>query len=200
MQEFAGDLNVAQFVYGRDGDRVDLTLAGGLLDFGANPRDPDASTLRSGNGLRDYSIAVLSAQVKAKSGGKPLVFGLDYMNNGESYNDPVADAFAFANRDESDGFVASIEWGGTGNRGDWLLGLWYAEIGALAVNASYAQDDWVRWGSATETDASDLEGSELRFAYGLGEAGNLVFRLFLVEAITSVQDGSRFRVDWNVGF
>lgn len=198
MEEFSGDLTVAQLVYAHDGSKVDFTLAGGLLDFAANPGDPDAPALRKGNGLRDYSITVLSAQVKGVGGGKPLVFGLDYMDNGESYT--AADAFAFANRDETDGYVASIKWGGTGSRGDWLLGYWYAEIGALAVNASYAQDDWIRWGSATETDASDLEGSELRFAYGLGGAGNLVFRLYLVEAITSVQDGNRFRVDWNVKF
>ncbi len=198
MQEFSGDLTVGQLVYGHDGDKVDFTLAGGLLDFAANPRDADAATLRNGNGLRDYSITVLSAQVGVGCGGRPLVFGLDYLDNGESYS--AADPFAFANRQETDGYVASIKWGGTGNKGDWLVGYWYAKIGALAVNASYAQDDWVRWGSATETDSSDLEGSELRFAYGLGRAGNLMLRLYLVEAITSVQDGNRFRVDWNVSF
>ena len=58
----------------------------------------------------------------------------------------------------------------------------------------------MRWGSATQTDSSDLEGFELRAAYGLGGGQSVVARLYLVEAITSGQDGSRFRVDYNFKF
>jgi hypothetical protein len=90
--------------------------------------------------------------------------------------------------------------GGTKEAGDWQFGAWYTRIEALAVNPSYAQDDWVRWGSATQTDSSDLKGFELRAAVGLGHGQNLMARLYLVEAITSQQDGKRFRIDYNVGF
>lgn len=88
----------------------------------------------------------------------------------------------------------------TKNKGDWLLGYWYADIEQFAVNSSFAQDDWVRWGSATQTRASDMKGHELRAAYGLGGGMNLVARLYLVEAVTSVEDGNRFRLDFNYKF
>lgn len=78
--------------------------------------------------------------------------------------------------------------------------MYYAHIEALAVNASFAQDDWVRWGSSAETDSSDLEGFELRYARGLGNGQNLVAQLYLVEALTSSQDRKRLRVDYNLKF
>ena len=54
-----------------------------------------------------------------------------------------------------------------------------------------AQDDWVRWGSATQTDGSDAAGHEFRASYMVTPRLNLVARLFVVEAITSVQDDFR---------
>ena len=45
-----------------------------------------------------------------------------------------------------------------------------------------------------------MEGSELRFAYALEKNMNLVARLYLVEAITTGEDGSRFRLDLNYTF
>jgi len=198
MKEFSGELAGAQVVYTRDGETADLTLAAGLFDFDGNLSDPDAATLRKGNGLRDYSIWVLNGQMKLAAGGRPLTLGIDSMHNGTSYS--AEDAFGYTNRGETDGFVVSAKWGSTSTKGDWLVGYWYGEIGALAVNASFAGDDWIRWGSSAQTDASNLEGHELRFAYGLGRPGNLVLRLFLVDAITSQQDGKRLRLDYNVKF
>ncbi len=210
MQAFSGNLGLGQVVYENGTDNVSFTLAGGLLHMEANSLDSDASLLRNGNGLRDYSLVILGAQIKLKGGNRPLTFGVDYMDNGEDYL--ASDAFGFANSDETDGHVLSIKWGSTSKKGDWLLGYWYAEIGTLAVNASFAQDDWVRWGSATQTDSSDLEGHEFRFAYGLGKVGNLVARLYVVESAdgfvisggspvpSSMQDGNRFRLDYNVKF
>ena len=105
-----------------------------------------------------------------------------------------------SNEDETDGWDVYVKYGSTKNKGDWLLGYWYADIEQLAVNSSFAQDDWVRWGSATQTRASDFRGHELRAAYGLGGGMNLVARLYLVEAITTVEDGNRFRLDFNYKF
>jgi hypothetical protein len=68
------------------------------------------------------------------------------------------------------------------------------------VNAAYAQDDWARFGSATQSDLTDIEGHELRATYVITKDINLQARLFLVDAITSVQDGKRFRVDLNWKF
>ncbi len=194
MQEFSGNLAGAQLVVAKQA----FTLAAGLFDFDSGVSDPDAATLRQGNGLRDYRIWVINAQGRRTARGCPLVLGLDFMHNDRDYE--VADPFGFANRDETDALVASIAWGQTEARGDWLVGIYYAHIEALAVNASFAQDDWVRWGSSAETDSSDLEGFELRYARGLGAGQNLVARLYLVEAITSPQDGNRFRLDYNLKF
>jgi hypothetical protein len=83
---------------------------------------------------------------------------------------------------------------------DWLLGYYYAHIEILSVNASYAQDDWIRFGSGTQTDASDFEGHEIRLGYALSANINLLARLYLVDAITTRQDGKRFRVDLNWRF
>ncbi len=75
---------------------------------------------------------------------------------------------------------------------DWLL---LREI--CAVNASYAQDDWVRFGSGTQTAGTDIEGHEIRLGYALSKRISLLARLYLVEAITTSQDGNRFRLDLN---
>ncbi len=58
----------------------------------------------------------------------------------------------------------------------------------------------MRWGTATQTDGSDQEGFEVRGAVGLGQGQTIVARLYLVEALSSVQDGQRFRLDYNIGF
>ncbi|MFQ5527435.1 MAG: putative porin [Thermoanaerobaculia bacterium] len=194
MQEFSGNLGGAQLVFANKG----FTLAAGLFDIDAASSDPDATVLRNGNGLRDYRIWVVNVQAKRRAGGRPLALGVDFMHNDQSYGS--SDPFGFANRDETDAYVASIVLGQTKARGDWLAGLYYAHIEALAVAASYAQDDWIRWGSAIEADSSDLEGFELRYARSLGQGQNLVVRLYLVEAITSRQDGNRFRLDYNLKF
>ena len=192
MRDFAGNLAAAQLVF----SGKSLTVAAGLLDVDANPADADAGRLLRGNGLRDYSIWVGSLQGRF---GK-WTLGADVMHNGESYSPTDPDPVTAANFDQTDGLVLSVKYGGLGNRGDWLAAYYYAEIETFAVNASYAQDDWVRWGSATETRGSDMEGSELRFAYALKKNVNLVARLYLVESITTREDGSRFRLDFNYKF
>ena len=77
------------------------------------------------------------------------------------------------------------------SRGEaWVL----CRAGPLPTSGALAQR------SATETRASNLKGHELRFAYAFEKNINLVARLFLVEAITTAEDGNRFRVDLNFKF
>ncbi len=192
MQEFAGNLAAAQLVF----SGKDFRLAAGLLDVDANPGDADAGRLLRGNGLRDYSIWVGSLQGKF---GK-WTLGADVMHNDEGYSPNDPDPITAAHHDQTDGFVLSVKYGGTKAKGDWLGAVYYAEIETFAVHSSYAQDDWVRWGSAVETRGSDMEGTELRFAYALEKNMNLVARLYLVESITTGEDGSRLRLDFNYKF
>lgn len=193
---FNGNLNTGQFVYAGSGGRFGYTAALGLvrLDGSSGSRN-----LRNGNGERDYTIWIGNLQVGTDAGGRPLTLGLDLMHNAEDYDDSV-DAFTVANRDENDGFLVSAHWGATSQRNDWQVGYYYTRIETLAVNAAFAQDDWLRWGSGTQTDASDFKGHEIRFTFVPVSRMNVLTRLYLVEAITSVQDGRRLRVDFNYGF
>lgn len=202
MRDFAGRLATGQVVYGWSAGGKGLTLSGGLLDYhAADPADDaDALTLANGNGLRDYRIWVGSAQVVFPAGGRPLAIGADYLLNGERYERSDPDPFTAAHHDRTRGVIGSVRYGEVKEAGDWQAGWYYARIDALAVIASYAQDDWVRWGSDAQTDSSDLKGHELRFVYGLSDRADLTARLYLVEAITSVQDGRRARVDLNYRF
>ncbi len=195
MQEFSGNMGLGQVVYSGKAGNSGLTLAGGVLAFDGDPNDADGAALLRGNGSRDYTVWVGSAQLKTKTGGGlPLTFGADIISNDENY--PATQA----NANETDGFVLSAKAGKLKDKGDWLGAYYYAEIEALAVNSSYAQDDWVRWGSAVETRASDMKGHELRLAYVPRKNMNIVARLYLTESITTIEDGNRFRIDWNVKF
>ena len=82
-----------------------------------------------------------------------------------------------------------------------------AWLEALAVNSSYIQDDWVRWGNANQVRATNLRGHELRAVYTFRPGMNLFARLFFVDAInllqpgdTALEDGKRFRVEYNISF
>jgi hypothetical protein len=59
-------------------------------------------------------------------------------------------------RCNTDGYVFSARYGSTSSRGDWLAAYYYARIESLAVIASYAQDDWVRWGNGPQTESSRI--------------------------------------------
>lgn len=85
------------------------------------------------------------------------------MHNSEDYSTiDLAGAPTGTTDDDSEGFVFQIRLGKNKEQGDILVGYSSADIETLAVHSSYAQDDWMRWGSATQTRASDLHGHELR--------------------------------------
>jgi hypothetical protein len=132
--------------------------------------------------------------------GRPLVLGADATHNTEHYRDDDPDPVTAANADETDGYVLLATYGALNEANSWLVGYYYARLETLAVHNSYSQDDWVRWGSATQTRGSNMKGHEFRFGWAFDPAMNLVARLYVVDAITTVEDGSRFRVDFNYRF
>ncbi len=98
-------------------------------------------------------------------------------------------------------------WGRSGNAGDWQVGYYYSHVEALAANSSYIQDDWARWGSSTQARLTNMKGSELRFLYTIRPKQNIFARLFFVDAIDllepgdiALEDGKRFRVEYNLSF
>lgn len=209
MQDFIGDMLLAQAVYTTKIGDGGLTVALGSLAMEGEEvaGSPAAALLETGNGSRDYAIWVASAQARLRSGKRPITLGVDVLRNSEDYPDvdPMnpgsPEQFTFDNRDETDGHILSVLYGGGKDKGDWLAGYYYAHIETLAVNNSYAQDDWVRWGSLNgQTRGSNMKGHEFRFAYNLGRRTNLVARLYIVEAIKGPEDGNRFRLDLNRKF
>ena len=197
---------------------VDLhgTLIGGQLKYSA-PLKPGSFTLAAGiyqfngkegaehllnrNGARDYLIGVVAAQLIVPiTKDLPLTFGGDLMNNFEDYNAADVAPASASHVDDTTGFVISVALGQLKKAGDWQLGYFYTNMETFAVNASYSQDDWARFGSGPQSQVTDIKGSEVRGGYAFTPSLNLQFRAFWVDAITSVQDGKRFRVDLNWKF
>ncbi len=208
MQQFSGKLAVGQLVYrGTIGQRKDnFTIAAGVLAVDGDPDDSDGDDLLDGNGARDYQSWIVSGQYKTTAQNRPLTFGVDYVNNGESYSQTDPDPFTALNADETEGIVAQVSYGST-KPGQWLAAYYYATIDTFAFSSSYSQDDWMRWGSANETRSTNFSGHEFRFAYGPMKNMNIVARLYVVEAnelrsATAVakEDGNRLRIDVNYSF
>jgi len=58
----------------------------------------------------------------------------------------------------------------------------------------------VSWGTPTQARASNMDGDELKVGFAFDGRMSLLARLFVAEAITTVEDGMRFRVDINYEF
>ncbi len=208
MQGFSGEMGLAQLVFNfKLGDSGSLTLAGGFMSLDADGDDADGELLLDGNNARDHRQWVANLQYKTDLGKRPLLLGVDLLHNAEDYaaNDP--DSFTRFHRDETDGYVFQVKYGSSSKPRDWLVGYYYAYIETLGVNNSYAQDNWLRWGNATQTRGSNFKGHELLFEYGIADKLKLVARLYLVDAIKlrsadaiEKEDGYRFRIDFNYGF
>lgn len=171
-----------------------LTFALGLHRFFG---EAGADELLHGNGARDYLIANFGAQWQGELDGRRLTLGLDVFKNFEGYSAAELLPYSAEHEDQDFGYVASAQLGQLKESGDWQFGYYYARIETFAVNASFAQDDWVRFGTATQTAGSDCQGHEARLSYAITPTLNLVGRAFFVESITSIQDGNRFRIDLN---
>ncbi len=200
MQGACGELTVAQAVLNTKLGGAGLTIATGINEYEkGSVSDSDCGLYLQSNGERDYSIWTTNVKFSTTLNDRAFSIGVDLMRNGEDYalTDP---GITPENQNDTDGWDAYVTYGGTSNKGDWLFGYWYANIEQFAVNNSFSQDDWMRWGNATQTRSSDFKGHELRAAVGLAKGLNLVARLYIVESINSIEDGNRFRIDLNWKF
>jgi hypothetical protein len=192
-----GQMVGGQLKYTRPVEASRFTVAAGLYYLHG---EEDASYLINRNGERDYLIGMASAQWTVPVKKIPLTFGADVFHNFEDYSAADVAPFPAGDTDETLGYVFSVQLGQLRQRHDWLVGYYYAHIETFSVNASYAQDDWVRFGNGPQTDGTDIKGHEIRLGYALSSNVHLLGRLYLVDAITTGQDGKRFRVDLNWRF
>jgi hypothetical protein len=193
-----GQMLAAQLKYTLPVDKNQLIVATSFHFMNGISDDPN--NLRNRNGNRDYYIGTGSAQWSMPLGKMPFTVGADVYYNFADYDAADVAPFPATDDDQTLGYVLSATYGQLKQQHDWLVGYYYAYIETFAVNASYAQDDWHRFGSGPQTDSSDFKGHEFRLAYAVSKNINVMGRLFLVDAITTPQDGYRFRLDLNWRF
>jgi hypothetical protein len=207
MQDFAGRAAIGQMAYEREFSDSGITIAGGIFASNADPDDPAGDILLTENNTRDYRILDLEFQYRSKMFSNPYTIGLALTHNFKNYHNDSAGSFSQFHQDDINGFAIEFEWGERVNAGDWQLGFFYLYHEALAVNSSYTQDDWVRWGNANQVRATNLKGIELRAVYTIRPNMNIFARVFFVDAIdllepgdTTRETGNRFRIDYNISF
>ncbi len=171
------------------GKRGKLTIADGPLFI----KDNSAVFNRTNDDI-DYTINALDVQHQFMAGKIPVTLGASYLHNFDE--GPVADPA----RNDTDGYVLYGNLGKLAEKGDWLVGYYYAEIEKWAVSRFFAQDDWFRFGSATQTRSSDFRGHEIRVAHALAKNLNIVLRAYFVDTISTREDGNRVRLDLNYKF
>lgn len=178
-----------QVVFKKNIEDDSLTLAEALVYIHDNSDEANAV-----NDDENFLFSYTNAQYVFDSGTEtPLSIGADIMVNfmdGPSGDHPQ-DRF---------GFTLYARLGRFKKKDDWILGYAFARIEKWAVPRFMAQDDWFRWGSATQTRSSDFYGHELRAGFVIADNVNLLARYYIVESITSVEDGQRFRLDLNITF
>ena len=193
-----GTLVGGQVKYVAPIEKNTLTLAAGLYRYGGKE---GAQYLLNRNGARDYLLGVLSAQyVIPLAPNRPLTLGASLLKNFENYDAADTKPYAVSQADQTNGGMVSATIGQLKKSHDWLLAYYYADVETFAINASYAPDDWARFGAGPQALVTDYRGHEFRAAYAFTGSLNIMARLFLVDALTSIQDGKRFRVDLNWKF
>jgi hypothetical protein len=159
------------------------------------------------NGDRDYTTWQVSFQARSTKWKSPLRVGFDLAVNSQDYGDAPPGSFTAFHRDENIGYVFSVVLGDANGPGHWQFGYSYAYVEMFAVNSSFAQDDWVRWGTAEQIRDTNFKGHEFSGVVGLPQGFSTVARLYVVDGITlrtpdslQKEDGNRVRVDLNYEF
>lgn len=200
MYDFSGSLSAGEIVYSKPVNGVTYSLGSNLFHFHPDQDDDDATRLLNHNGLRKYTIATLNAKLDWEFNHIPLGAEIDLLHNLQHYSATDSDPFTALHHDDRSGYVLSFSAGDLKKKGHWLAAYYYAYVETFAVNSSYAQDEWVRWGARGETRASNLQGHQLNAGYAVTDNLNILARFYLAEAITTEERNDRFRIDLNYKF
>lgn len=160
---------------------------------------------RQGQFQLDYSILHLAA--KARLSAKPHVSLIaEYYANIEDYmqNDSIPQQL----RSQTNGWVVTAKLGQLKRKGDWQLNVYYAHLAKYSIVDYFAQNDWARWDyssvGAFGSRLSNFQGVEVRIGYAFKEKFNLILRTYFVEQLVAegnfLENGSRIRLDMNIGF
>ena len=114
----------------------------------------------------------------------PARFGFNFAYNSEDYKDTSAGAFTEFHRDEVNAYALSVIIGETKKPWDWQTGYSYVYIEMFAVNNSFAQDDWVRWGTAEQIRNSNFKGHKFFGVLTLPRQFSVVAQIYIVKGIT----------------
>ncbi|CAG0969251.1 hypothetical protein MTYP_01163 [Methylophilaceae bacterium] len=205
--DFSGQLAAAQLVLGhRLNEDWKMTAGAGYFHMNSSG---NAEYLIDGNGNRDYRIGIASIQAERSIQPGPfdanfIRLGADLIRNFSNYSSKDSDPVTAEFSEAKDGFTVSTVLGSTitdaEGTGRWQVTYMYAYIEKLAINSAYAQSNWVRWGANRQSDVSNLKGHEVGFRYWINKNVDINNRLFVVDSLTTPQDGNRFRVDLNIRF
>ncbi len=178
-----------QIVFKKNINENPLTLAEALVYI-----HDDNDTANAVNDDENAFYSYTNAQYVFNSATKmPLKIGADLMVN-------FLDGVEGDHEDDRIGFDVYARLGRYKEPGDWTLGYSFARIEKWSVSRYMAQDDWVRWGSSTQTRSSDFYGHEIRAGIVIANNVKLLARYYIAESINSVEDGQRFRIDLNIKF
>ncbi len=153
----------------------------------------------------DYKFIISGARARINT-KLPFELGVDYVVNIEDYNNNPAINNHY--KDQKISFVGHLQIGKSKNKGDWLLGYYYAFKQKYSVVDYYTEDDWVRWGNIDRNRNTNYTGHEARFGYTFAPKFNMVLRAYTVEAIVkrlennaiATETGNRIRLDLNIKF
>ncbi len=194
MQDFSGRMAAAEAIYSKDINGITFSVGESVFNFIPDRTDSDAARLKNANGLRDYRIWVTNVGADWEMYGLPFKTEFDWLFNSVDYSASDANAFTAANHDQTDGYVFTLKAGDVEKQDNWLAAYYYAYIETFAVNGSYAQDEWTRFGS------SNIKGHQFNLGYAITDDLNVLGRLYLVDSITTQEQSNRFRVDVNYKF
>ncbi len=155
--------------------------------------------------LLDYKIFHLGGEYIISQKSKLRLSAELYMNL-QDYTDQegITDAFV----DQKEGVVISAKYGQLKKKGDFIVDLYLANLQQYSIVDYFAQNDWARWDyssiNASGSRLSNFRGFELRLGYAFKERFNLILRAYQVDQLvaigTSRENGSRIRLDLNIGF
>ena len=193
----AGGQLLGRFV----GSPLQLTVASGFQRMEDLFNVPETDALYDGERFQmDYSLLWSSAQLAIDAGPLPVTAGLDHAINLANYAglDEIEEVY----RDQKQAVVASLTLGALEEKGDVLIGAWYAHKERYSVVDYLAEDDWVRWGNIHRNRNVNYRGVEGRLGYAFSRHIGLVARFYAVRGLattgTHTETGHRFRLDLDV--